>query len=356
MRLQTQLHFVKSWSAGRDRSEHEIVFVLGAGASADAELPLAPELTRHWRGELLERIPRSASILRVIDGVRQHNEHGRIGDDYEEIFWWLQTLFERPSLRKPLGIDPAVYADVYSKIRDESRDIIAEYLAALEHSGGDVAYLSRLAEFAKTDQAVSVFTLNYDTCVERACRNSGIPIVTGFDGADVHRRGWHPETFRRELMRGGVHLYKLHGSLSWFGSDPNTFEDLEPPDPGRKKSRYDVRPQLILGPMSKVQSDDPFWWLLDQFYAALKRARTCVVIGFSGRDPHIAQRIAHERSLGLDVVEVGPAVQPIREPNFPDAHRFETGTWVGIDSSASDALTSGRIHDALKDLTRLRRA
>ncbi|MFN8603386.1 MAG: SIR2 family protein [Candidatus Binatia bacterium] len=354
MRLQAQIHFLKPWSVARDRSGKEVVFVLGAGASRDAQLPLADDLTRHWRGELVKRVEGAASLLEAIDRVREPDDDGRLADDYEQIFWWLQTLWEHRLLRRSLGIDPATYDALFHKIRENSRDIIADHLSERQNSGGDVAYLSRFAEFATERRAVKVFTLNYDTCVERACRSAGSPIVTGFDGDDERRRGWQPAVFDRERAKGGVHLYKLHGSLSWFGSDPNSFETVDPPDPACTKSHYGTRPRLILGPTSKVQSDDPCWWLLNQLHATLKRARACVVIGFRGRDPHVGERIAHERSLGLDVIEVGPDVDPNPEPSFPEPDRFKIGARLGVDCTASHALTTGRIHAALRDLDRLR--
>ena len=140
MRLQAQIHFLKPWSVARDRSGKEVVFVLGAGASRDAQLPLADDLTRHWRGELVKRVEGAASLLEAIDRVREPDDDGRLADDYEQIFWWLQTLWEHRLLRRSLGIDPATYDALFHKIRENSRDIIADHLSERQNSGGDVAY------------------------------------------------------------------------------------------------------------------------------------------------------------------------------------------------------------------------
>lgn len=78
------------------------------------------------------------------------------------------------------------------------------------------------------------------------------------------------------------------------------------------------------------------------------------MIGFGGRDPHVGERIVHERSLGLNVIEVGPNVQPNPEPSFPEPGRFDAGAWLGIDCTASTALMTDRILDALRDVGRLR--
>lgn len=276
--------------------------------------------------------------------MREHDDDGQLRDDYEEIFWWLQTLLERTRLRSILGIELQSYEELVGGIKIAVRDIITEHLSGRESSGGNVSYLSRIADFACGGRAIKVFTLNYDTCVERACRSEGIPIVTGFDGPDLHRRRWQPELFRRRSRQAGIHLYKLHGSLTWFGHDSNTYEDLEPTALSRAKTRYDRRPQLVLGPVTKVQTDDPFWWLMHRFHEELKRARTCVVVGFGGRDPHIARRILQEHQYGLDVVEVTPDLGTADRPGIrSDQH----GARKGIRMTASEALQGDSIGEAI---------
>lgn len=210
-------------------------------------------------------------------------------------------------------------------------------------------YLARMVDFATEGHAVKVFTLNYDTCVERACRESGISIVTGFDGEDPHHRGWKPGLLR-DPRATGILLHKLHGSLTWFGNDPSMFENLEPPDPSRTKSRYGGRPVLILGPGAKEQPDDPFAWLLHRFHETLKTVQTCVVVGFGGNDPHIAERIGHEQRLGLDVIDVSIEIGRANEPRM----KGEThGGYRGVTGRASNALRNGSVADAVVDARRV---
>jgi len=141
-----------------------------------------------------------------------------------------------------LGIDWERYKIEYSEIACTSADIITELLASRERLG-DASHLARIADFARAGRAVKVFTLNYDTCVERACREHGISITTGFEGVDLHRRGWKPRLLR-DSRASGVLLHKLHGSLTWFGKDPSMCEDLEPPDPSQPRSA--PGPELVL--------------------------------------------------------------------------------------------------------------
>ena len=78
---------------------------------------------------------------------------------------------------------------------------------------------------------VKVFTLNYDTLIEQACDAEGVTVVDGFVG--ILRRVFRPESydidfyFPAQTTEGRVHrfdrvihLYKLHGSLTWQRCEP----------------------------------------------------------------------------------------------------------------------------------------
>jgi len=341
---------MKPWSVRRRRRD-EVIFVLGAGASVDAGLPTAAELTVHLQNEWVKRVPAAATVLEAINRVRRHATWSSDVPalDYEAVFWWLRTLIDHEALRPLAGLDRRSYdKELFAEMAETSRDIITEHLSAKESGDGDVSYLWRMVEHARNGQAISVFSLNYDTCVERACRDAGIPITTGFDGEDVHRRGWKPALFGQRSGHRGILLHKLHGSLTWFGEDPSMYEDLDPPNPAREKTKWDARPQIILGPGGKEQPDDPFAWLLYRFHRALQRARTCVVIGFGWRDPHVAARLGHEYDLGLDIVNVAPENTRAASPRRRDSTtKKRLGAFRPITSSAADALRGDAIADAI---------
>lgn len=78
---------------------------------------------------------------------------------------------------------------------------------------------------------VNVFTLNYDTLVEQASDAEGIVLLDGFVG--TQRRIFRPESYEQDLYfpaettEGRVHrfdrvlhLYKLHGSITWVADQP----------------------------------------------------------------------------------------------------------------------------------------
>ncbi|HBN96779.1 MAG TPA: hypothetical protein DDZ66_10805, partial [Firmicutes bacterium] len=78
----------------------------------------------------------------------------------------------------------------------------------------------------------SLFTLNYDTLIEQAADAEGAVLVDGFIG--TLRRVFRPESydidfyFPAQTTEGRVHrfdralhLYKLHGSITWHRCEPN---------------------------------------------------------------------------------------------------------------------------------------
>lgn len=79
---------------------------------------------------------------------------------------------------------------------------------------------------------VKLFTLNYDTLLEQAADAAGVILLDGFVGAI--KRVFHPESFEYDFYFPGsttegrvhrldrvAHLYKLHGSLTWYRESPS---------------------------------------------------------------------------------------------------------------------------------------
>jgi SIR2-like domain len=131
-----------------------------------------------------------------------------------------------------------------------------------------------------TEGRLKVFTTNYDLCIEDACRCQGIDVITGFQPSTGQ---WSPSVF--QSVAPGINLYKLHGSLSW------SYFSAVPPDSANQPlvesypPQWNKEPELLLGPGLKLQHDDPFVTLYCEFHRAIRRAKVCVAIGYSFRDP-----------------------------------------------------------------------
>jgi len=126
----------------------------------------------------------------------------------------------------------------------------------------------------------------------------------------------------------------LHGSLRWFGTRDLTRSDgqfqvhfelteVTPEEIRSLPSHLEVtsRPELILGPGSKVQVDDPYLTLLYEFHLALQQAKTCVVIGFSYGDEHIKTMLGRAFDNGLSILDVNPS-NVIPSPFLGEKERY----------------------------------
>lgn len=146
---------------------------------------------------------------------------------------------------------------------------------------------------------VNIFTLNYDTLVEQAADAEGVVLLDGFVG--TQRRVFRPESYEQDLYfpaettEGRVHrfdrvlhLYKLHGSITWRATEPTMDNPYgvrsEPFDPKTSE------PLLIYPTPAKYGETLglPYSELFRRFAAALTRPQSVLfVIGYGFGDEHV---------------------------------------------------------------------
>ena len=313
-----------------DFQRQELVFLLGAGASVDAGMPTVAELTKKLR-EHLPSMPDVNRLLcpefeQIFDLFAKGNPS--LAENYERFFEWLEFLIHAHGdpYRKfcEIKIDPRLLqkmVDIRFVIGDEIAKILGSY-ATTPH------YLAHFEDFIPEPGRLKIFTLNYDCCLEDACFKAAIDLITGFD---PNTKKWNPLLFDKGGQ--GINLYKLHGSLRWFGTrdltrSDNRFQhhlelmELIPGEIGSLPPHLDVsRPELILGPGSKVQVDDPYLTLLYEFHLALQQAKVCVVIDFSYGDDHIKTMLGRAFDNGLSILDVNPS-NVISSPFFGEKERY----------------------------------
>jgi len=146
---------------------------------------------------------------------------------------------------------------------------------------------------------VNIFTLNYDTLVEQAADAEGVVLLDGFIG--THRRVFRPESYEQDLYfpaettEGRVHrfdrvlhLYKLHGSITWRSSEP-TIDDPY----GVQSVPFDSKgsqPLLIYPTPAKYGETLglPYSELFRRFAAAVTRPQSVLfTIGYGFGDEHV---------------------------------------------------------------------
>lgn len=153
--------------------------------------------------------------------------------------------------------------------------------------------LQTLARRRVRDPRLKVFTTNYDMCFETAASDLGMMIVDGFsytrnrkfDGQyfnyDVVKR----ERESHEFVEGIIHLYKLHGSVSWERKDNGIYESASP----EPKNAVLIYPAKGKYQQAFIQ---PHLELLSRFLESLRQPNSClVVVGFGFNDDHLSEPI-----------------------------------------------------------------
>jgi hypothetical protein len=171
-------------------------------------------------------------------------------------------------------------AAVYDEVEGHLLLEIKKELLATE----SVDYLRPIADLARAQPGgLDVITLNYDLTIETlAAETDGLKLDTGITR-------WGPGkrlAFRK--VDGQINLFKLHGSLDWEVTPPR--EDKRVNAPGISSSRaFDLRarPWIVVGDREKLATDGPTLALLRGAEDALGRTDHLVVVGYSFADGHI---------------------------------------------------------------------
>jgi hypothetical protein len=283
----------------------DIIFLLGAGASAEADIPPSGEMIRLIEGHLQEQEDWKGFL-----GLYHHIKsaiyyaaglNGQFGD---AVAYNIETLVNT----------------LYELERNEQHPLypfIASWNSRLINlAGGDFAkvkafrrlILKKLKKWVSPDDPskadyfrgfiqlqrdlnfpLRIFSLNYDLCVERL--NSGeFRVEAGFEGVGT-RFAWDWERF--EDNEGGrpppqLYLYKLHGSINWKRDSQTRelfsveqTEGIEPEDM-----------EIIFGRDFKLEAADPYLFYAYEFRRFSLGARLIVSIGYGFGDGHINKMLA----------------------------------------------------------------
>lgn len=202
--------------------------------------------------------------------------------------------------------------------------------------GSRVEYLNPLLQPARSGP-VTIATLNYDNCVEKACECLDLSVDTGLPA-------WN-RSGAFSFDTGQVRLLKLHGSINWMTSQEHGPHGLV------RESVWEVpvgedgfsghRPVLVFGQREKLRAGGPFIDLLAAFRLELRKTESLVVAGYSFRDAHINDCL--ERWL-----MVGNRRLTIVAPSVPEGEmarellpRRGTGLVRHVQKGIAEALADG---------------
>ena len=270
-------------------------FLIGAGCSKCAGLPLTAELTNGAiDSDKLDETSKAilAAIKNLFDGATTSHI-----EDYLSELVDLLAVAERRTERGatqaqvPVGANPYSAAQLRTAV-DQIKQAISKAIdkkVEIEIHRAFVTAVHRPVRVGKeaANSIVDYLVLNYDTIVENALALERIPYSDGIDGGVTG--WWSAETFDRDGLAARV--LKLHGSVNWC-------EVVGDPLPRRIAPGLQVHDmqdrQILIWPASTKYREtqlDPFAQLADRARRVMRPARgsqrVLVICGYSFGDAHI---------------------------------------------------------------------
>jgi len=279
----------------------DIIFLLGAGASAEAGIPPSAAMIsrleeklhsdKDWEpfSDLYNQI-KSAILYK--DGLA-----GRFGDvvsyNIESLVNTLHELErnEEHPLYPFIAAWNARFASLAGERFSRVRDLRHRILELLKHwvcpddpTEGEY-YIGLIAAQRAFTFPLRIFSLNYDLCVERL-QSPEFVVETGFSGFGP-KHIWSYERFididRGENPPPQAYLYKLHGSIDWKRHPQSKalsrVEQVHPIPPDEM--------EIIFGREAKLEAADPYLFYAYEFRQCALEAKVVVALGYSFSDPHI---------------------------------------------------------------------
>lgn len=344
-------------------------FLFGAGASKDANIPLTHELYDQLIDEIENGYTSNTSIdLRWAKYLKKFHELTK--GNFEQTIAIIKYL----SILKPQR--PAIYlainflSDFDKKLveGEEVTDFFHKFWVFISHQflqekleakTENLTYLDNLMSLAKM-KPVSIFTLNYDDVIEKACQKNDVDIQLGFD----QQNRWFTNSFSD--MEKGIKLYKLHGSIHWKYNLINLgpyYEQIFKDKIGMD-SPYErmYEPALIMGD-EKLETKGHFLDMFFTFKEELSKQNNLCIVGYSFQDSHINKLLwewynkdtenKHVLIVDPSVISEIPATRKhdiivpdfaLKEPGFTDLTGYKIlagGRQLGFVTTFFDVFKNG---------------
>ena len=272
--------------------ENEIIFLLGAGASANAEIPVSSQMIKKVE-ELIQTDDKWSEYKDLYNLVKSgilyaDGIQGKIDKNFniERLYNVLNELIKK--VEHPLypfigswniRLNEIIKDNNFKKIDNFQKLILGELKDWVDLKKiSNANYFKKLKKFKdKYNNFLRIFSLNYDLCIEKSLDPESFKIQRGFNEDNV----WDYKSITDYPKESppDVFLYKLHGSLDWY-RDKNTGE-VKFLDGSVKN------PELIFGTTYKLQYVDPYLFLFSEFRHYTLKSKLIVIIGYGFGDEHI---------------------------------------------------------------------
>jgi hypothetical protein len=274
-------------------SQSRLAFLLGAGCSKIAGLPLMPDLTE----TILGHSDIGDDTKKLLDKVRElfSGADSATIEDYMSEIVDLLSIAERRTRRG--ATQSKVSVGDQERDATELQTALEEIKGAVSSAIGDeVVNIAAHQQFVraihgslqagKAGRGVDYFVLNYDTLIEDALGLERVVYCDGFTGGATG--WWEPSVFRPDGKTARV--FKIHGSIDWC-----LLKDDSLPRRIRSgiKTESDRNHVLIYPAATKFQETqrDPFAQMLHYMRQSLcpgeGKEMVLAICGYSFGDSHI---------------------------------------------------------------------
>jgi hypothetical protein len=276
--------------------ENNIIFLLGAGCSKEADIPISNEMVTKIEKKLLEE-PGWKTYIDLYFYLRSSIDYsqgifGNFGNAFniEKLLIVMAQIEQRDkniiypfigswNIRLPevAGKNFENITELKTLINKE----LYEWVTPKELINKASYYTGFVKIATGVGKTIRVFSLNYDQCFEKVIGEDNVE--QGFDPKTFEWQQANFEEDRGKLFK----LYKLHGSIDWY-TDPHTGKLMQSNHP------VDKNPQLIFGIDTKLRSNDPYFYYTSEFRRLLLSSdcKLIVTIGYSYADEYINNLIA----------------------------------------------------------------
>ncbi len=289
----------------------DIIFVLGAGASAEATIPISAQMidkvqqllaaNKHWieydqlykhvksaiyfsaglRGKFDKEVPFNIeTLVNTLLELEKNEEHPL----YPFIAAWSSRF---------VGLAGKDFCEV-QQFRAKILKQLKQWMCP-EDSTKSAYYKGFVSLQKALTHPLRIFSLNYDLCVERLNEPEFV-VETGFPGYGPGNF-WDWERFEdSNNVVPNIYLYKLHGSVNWKRT-PDTkrlfcVEQTENVDPESM--------EVIFGRDFKLEAGDPYLFYLYKFRDSTFGAKLIVTLGYGFGDSHINKMLTQSLNAQPD--------------------------------------------------------
>jgi len=282
----------------------DVIFLLGAGASAEARIPPS--------GEMIDRIETLLKdehngdwkpYFNLYNHIKSaiHYAAGLKGQFKEDVSYNIETLVntlyelerneEHPlypfiaSWNSRLVTLARGDDGDFAKVRDFRRLILRQLKTWM--SPDDISLADYYKGFIPIQRGLTfplrIFSLNYDLCMEHL-NSADFRIETGFGGIGP-KFPWDWERF--DDSNAGptlpeIYLYKLHGSINWKRDSGRNLICLQ-----QTESILPEQMDLIFGRDFKLEAADPYLFYTYELRKYSLETKVIVCIGYGFGDQHI---------------------------------------------------------------------